>query len=82
MTTDLVAVEWGNVTGSAIVQGVGYGLSILNRSANSLLLEVDSLADDLIIPPHTAFYEYLPRFSSFQITETEATDEWSYIIKG
>ena len=76
-------VEMGDVTGSAVNLGVGYGLSIVNRSGNSLLLEVSSLAGmELIIPPHTAFTDYFPRFTSFTITETDPADEWSYIVKG
>jgi hypothetical protein len=83
MTDKLVVVKMGDETGTATVSVVGYGLSIINRSPNALVLEVSSIpSQSLSIPVGCSFEEFFPRFTSFTITETAGTDVWSYCVKG
>ncbi len=83
METILPVIDMADKTGTQTVTVTGHELVILNRSANSMTLEVSSLSGKSITIPlgHTLSEKYL-KFTSFVITATDPADEWSYLVRG
>jgi len=79
----LPVIDMADQTGTQVIAVTGHELVILNRSSNSMVLEVSSLSGKSITVPlgHTLSEKYL-KFTSFTLTAVGPTDAWSYLIRG
>ena len=78
----LPVIKMGDETGTKTITSDGHELSIVNRSAVSIVLSVSSLpGQSITLPLGYTFAQKFLKFSSFTITAA-AGSAWSYCIGG